>query len=189
MTKHLIILLVSSGLLLSGCHDKEREQQLEQREQALLEKEKQFALKETDYQALVRMRDSLTATHDTMVIVAAWPETIAGAWTSKVICTESSCPDYVVGDQRSDLWEFSSDSTQIVTKVINNNKLVRVYAATYADNQISLSFRTDSATSKQVEMNVVLNEITPTKMKGTRALSIDNKCSAKFSVELSRTNQ
>ncbi|GAB3996361.1 hypothetical protein GCM10028807_38710 [Spirosoma daeguense] len=185
MTNYVAILLLGSGLLLVGCHDKEREQQLEQREQALLEKEKQFALKEADYQSLTKMRDSLMIKQDT-TIVAAWPSSIAGQWNSKVICIESNCPDYAVGDQRSDLWEFSSDSTQMVTKVINNNKLVRVFGANYADNQINLSYKTDSTAAKQVNMNVLLNEISASKLKGTRTVMVDNKCTARFSVELSR---
>lgn len=180
------IAILYAGLLLGSCQDKDREKQLGQREQALLEKEQQFALKESEYQALIKMRDSLVTMRDTMVIVSAWPAEISGQWNSKLICTESTCTDYVVGDQRSDIWEFSSDSTQIVTKVINNNQLVRVYAATYANNQINLHFKTDSTATKQVEMNVVLSEIAPNKIKGVRTLAVDNKCTARFTVELNR---
>ncbi|GAB3254428.1 hypothetical protein GCM10027347_14880 [Larkinella harenae] len=186
MTRNVASVLISLVLLLAGCRNREREQQLILREQTLLEKEKQFALREADYQALTKMRDSLIAMQDTVVMVAAWPETIAGQWSSKVICTESNCSDYVVGDQRSDVWEFSSDSTQMVTKVINNNTLVRVYAARYANNEITLSFKTDSTASKKVEMSVVLNEISPNKLKGVRTLTIDDKCNARFTVDLTR---
>lgn len=186
MTRSIAIILLSSGLLLAGCRNREREEQLALREQALFEKEKQFALKEADYQALNKMRDSLMAARDTTVVIAAWPEAIAGQWSGKVLCTESNCSDYLVGDQRSDIWEFSSDSTQIVTKVINNNTLVRVYTAKYTANEISLNFKTDSTANKQVEMNVVLNEISPNKLRGVRTLTIDNKCNARFTVDLSR---
>jgi len=186
MTRCLAILLMCLGLLLVSCHNKEREQQLAQREEVLLEKEKQFALKETDYKALIKLRDSLIASRDTMVMIASWPATIAGQWNGKLVCTESTCTDYVVGDQRANIWEFSSDSTHMVAKIINDNQLIRVYTATYANNQIELNFKTDSATSKPVEMKVILNDITPTKMTGTRTLTVDNACTAKFSVELSR---
>lgn len=179
-------------LLFAACYDKQREQQLVQREQALLEKEKQFALKETEYQALIKMRDSLltrrmadSGKKNGMVNVN-WPPEIAGLWNGKVVCTESSCSDYVAGDVRTDVWEFGSDSSQLVAKVINNNKLIRVYTAVYNNNQARLHFKTDAAIDKQVEMNILLNEISAAKIKGLRILTIDDKCTAKFSVELSR---
>ncbi|OIN61250.1 hypothetical protein [Arsenicibacter rosenii] len=186
MKRYLPLLFLVPALLLNSCRNQEREQQLAAREQALTEKEARFALKEAEYQSLLRMRDSLTANHDTIAFLREWPADIAGQWSSKLICTESTCPDYVIGDQRNDVWEFSSDSTRIITKVINNNKLVRVYNAAFADNQINLSFKTDSASAKQVEMSVLLNEISRDKIKGTRNISVDNKCAARFSVELSR---
>ncbi|MFD1143704.1 hypothetical protein ACFQ4C_21425 [Larkinella insperata] len=179
------ILFIGTVLILIACHDQERENHLIQREQALLEKEKQFALKEADYQALAKMRDSLTALRDTLV-VAVWPPAIAGQWNSRVICTESTCSDYAIGDQRSDVWEFSSDSTQMVTKVISANRLVRVYTAKYTNNEVRMSFKTDSSAQKQVEMTVLLNDLNPNKMRGTRTVMVDNQCNATFTVELSR---
>lgn len=185
-TKNIARLLGILCLFLAGCHDQEREQRLQQREKAVLEKEKQFALKEADYQALTNLRDSLIALRDTGTLIAAWPDSIIGQWGSRVVCTASNCPDYVIGDQRSDIWEFSSDSTQMLTKVISNKALVRVYTGKFANREISLSYKTDSSATKQVDMNVVLMDISPTKMKGMRTVSVDNKCNAQFTVELSR---
>lgn len=185
------IAVLLSGLLLAACSNKEREQQLETREQALLEKEKAFALKETEYTALLQLRDSLIAAQkaDTAVnetVVVSWPPTLAGTWNSSLVCTESNCSDYIIGDRRTDTWELSTDSTQLVAKVTSNNKLVRVYRATYADNIIKLHFKTDSASAKQVDMNVLLDDIGSNKIRGSRTVSVDNKCLAKFSVELTR---
>jgi hypothetical protein len=80
-----------------------------------------------------------------------------------VICTESNCSDYVVGDQRTDTWEFDSDSIQLVTKIINNNNLVRLYSGKFENNEAKLTFKTDSTSKKQVEMNVLLNDFQPIK--------------------------
>lgn len=195
MLKNILLCLIFVWLLMSACRDEEKEKQLLQREQALLEKEKQFALKETEYQALLKMKDSIIAkyvadsTRSDSLLATTWPADIAGQWSSKVFCSESNCPDYVVGDQRTDTWEFSTDSAQLVAKVINNNKLVRIYTATYENSQIKLHFKTDSAASKQVEMNIDLNDIGTKKIKGSRIVTIDNKCTAKFSVDLTRTSQ
>lgn len=181
-----ILLLIGVFPGLSGCYDREREERLIRREQRLLVREKQFALKEAEYLSLVKMRDSLRTLPDTVIVSPVWPEQIAGYWNSKVTCSESNCPDYVVGDQRNDTWLFSSDSTQLTTKVISNNNLIRVYNASFNDDLITMRFRTDSSASRQVIMSVTLSEISPNRIRGLRTILIDNRCTARFNVELTR---
>ncbi|SHK62301.1 hypothetical protein [Epilithonimonas mollis] len=172
--------------LLSSCQNKQ-DDALALREKELLKKEQEFALKEADYQSLVKMRDSISSIKkDTASVIKAWPEAIAGSWNGKVICTESNCSDYVIGDQRTDNWVFVSDSTQMAVKILNNNKIVRIYTSEYTNDEIRMKFRTDSTSSKKVEMNILLDDITPTKMRGTRTVISDKNCIAKFSVELVR---
>ncbi len=55
----------------------------------------------------------------------------------KDVCRESDCNDYVVGDQRSDNWEFAGDSSGIFTRIINKDKLLRVYSAEVDSTEIS----------------------------------------------------
>lgn len=183
------ILLFSLLFLLLNCDNKEKANDLAVREKQLLEKEKSFAQKESDYQSLLKMRDSIFSKKDAdSVKVLIWPAEISGSWTGKVICTESNCSDYVVGDQRTDTWEFDSDSTQLVAKIINNNNLVRLYTGKFNNNEIKLNFKTDSTAKKQVDMNVLLNDISPNKIKGIRTIAVDN-CMARFSVELLRSTK
>lgn len=169
---------------LLGCADKQREERLKQREEALSQKENLFALKEAEYQSLLKMRDSLLSIQKDTIVPEGWPEFVTGLWNSKVICTQSTCGNYVVGDVRTDQWEFGYDSTRLIAKVSSNNKLVRVYNGNYKDSVISLSFLSDSTSQKRVAMNISLTEITPDKLKGTRIVNVDNACSATFSVEL-----
>lgn len=189
MTIRTLFAVTLLALVICSCYDREREERLTTRERNLLVREKEFAMKEAEYRALLRMRDSLMTLKDTLHTITMWPEYISGEWSAKVTCTESNCADYVVGDQRKDIWLFSQDSTQIVTKVINNNQLVRVYKASYTPDLINLNFRTDSAASKQVVMNVILNDISDQKMRGTRIITVDNRCTAKFNVELNRISK
>lgn len=185
--KHIrLFVLLGTFPLLISCYDREREERLTTRERNILVKEKEFAMKESEFLALQRMRDSLNSHVDSSLLFKSWPSEIEGYWNSKIVCTESSCSDYAVGDQRNDTWLFSSDSTQMVTKILNNNTLVRVYSASYANDLINLKFKTDSTASRQVAMNVLLNEISPTKLRGIRTVSVDNKCTARFNVELNR---
>lgn len=174
-------------LFLNSCQNK-NDETLTLREKELSKKEQEFALKEADYQSLLKMRDSLNNTikQDTIVSPKIWPPELAGAWTGKVVCTESNCSDYVIGDQRTDNWVFVSDSTQMAVKILNNNKIVRIYNSEYTNNEIKMNFKTDSTSSKKVEMNVLLDDITPNKIRGTRTVTSDKNCVAKFSVELVR---
>jgi hypothetical protein len=186
MNKYIPASMILMTLMLSACCSNEKEQELITREQALLEKEKMFAAKDAEYQILLRMRDSILSSIKDTPAVYMLPETIVGQWSSKVVCTESGCPDYVIGDQRTDIWEFINDSTRIIVKNINNNNVIRVYSGTYDGNLIHLAFKTDSTAEKQVEMNVWLNDIKESKIRGVRNVVIDNKCTAKFSVDLDR---
>ncbi|WP_034670173.1 hypothetical protein [Chryseobacterium populi] len=188
MVKKILLILLIIPFFLMSCNDTQKEKNIVEREQQLLEKEKLFAQKESEYQALLKMRDSVFAKKDS-VQITVWPAEIAGSWNGKVICTESNCSDYVVGDQRTDTWEFDSDSTQLVAKIINNNNLVRLYSGKFESNEVKLNFKTDSTAKKNVEMNVRLNDISDTKIKGTRTISVDNTCLAKFSVELTRSSK
>ncbi|REC49386.1 hypothetical protein [Chryseobacterium pennipullorum] len=188
MLKNTFILLVAASFLLVSCNYKEKEKNLTDREKQLLEKEKIFAKKESEYQALLMMRDSIFAKKDSVVIAATWPDEISGPWNGKVICIESNCSDYAIGDQRTDIWEFDNDPTQPVTKIINNNNLVRLYTGKFENNEIKLSYKTDSTAKKNVEMNVLLNDISDNKIKGTRTIVSDG-CTAKFSVELVRSTK
>ncbi|MDC8103068.1 hypothetical protein ACNFU2_21000 [Chryseobacterium sp. PTM-20240506] len=188
MLKNTLLILFIVPLLLLSCDNRQKEKDLLEREQQLLEKEKLFAHKESEYQALIKMRDSIFTRKDSAKVMT-WPEEISGDWNGKVICTESNCNDYVVGDQRTDTWEFDSDSTQLVAKIINNNNLIRLYSGKFENNEIKLNFKTDSAAKKKVEMNILLNDISDTKIRGTRTVITDNNCTAKFSVELTRSSK
>ena len=189
MKRFITICILGIAILISACKDNEHEKELEKREQILLQKENNFALKEADYEALLKMRDSLLAKKDSVTdssVYKTWPAEIAGQWNSKVICTASTCNTYIVGDQRSDVWDFISDSSQMITRITSNKKLVRVYLGSYDGSQVKLNFSTDSTSPKHVIMNVFLNDIQPGIMKGTRTINIDSSCTATFSIELIR---
>jgi hypothetical protein len=176
-------------LLFLSCHDKAREQSLDEREQALTEKENKFALKEQDYESLLKMRDSLSSIKKADTITTHWPALISGLWSSKLLCIASSCNEYAVGDQKTnETWNFTSDSSKTLIAILNNanNALVRIYQAKYDSSGISLRFKTDSLAKRTVRMEVLLDQISNQRIKGTQTITIDSTCIAKFSVDLSR---
>lgn len=188
MTKNLSCLIIIGFTFITSCNDTKREEELIQREKALAQKELQFEKKEAEFFSLTKMRDSLNSIKDT-TIYRTWPDSVSGIWSSKVICTESNCSDYVIGDQRVDNWEFTQDSTGLITRVLNNkNEIVRTYNAKFSPKGILLQFKTDSLAERQVVMDINLDNIKSDKLIGKRKISIDNNCSAMFNVELTRPN-
>lgn len=182
-----LLLLFAAALLVASCSDPKRVQELDKREQNLLQREKEFASKAADYQSLLLMRDSLFSRKDTGML-SAWPESIQGSWNGKIVCKESNCSDYVVGDQRVDNWEFVSDSTGLFTRVINKGKLIRIYSADADSTTYRLNYQTDTAASRKVMINVTLKPVDSTLIKGTQIINVNNNCTARFSVELVRTS-
>ena len=184
-TTILQILIIS--LLLASCSDN-RKADLDRKEQALMEREQQLSRKEAEFQRLLRMRDSLMAQQTDTSVTARWPESLTGSWNCKMVCTESNCTNYVVGDQRTDVWEFTGDSSGIYTRVISNNKLLRTYQAQYDTAGIALHFVTDSTAAKMVTMKVLLQQNAADNLKGIQTTTMENGCTAKFSVDLSRSS-
>lgn len=180
------ILLLMSFLLLNSCDFSKKTEELDLRESKLLEKEKAFALKEADYQSLLKMRDSLFAEKDSVETVLL-PHNIFGKWNGKIICTDSNCPENMIGDVRNDAWEFIQDGQNISAKVINRTGQIRVYQGTYNGSEIRLNYKSDSSATKKTEINIVLNDIQDNKIKGTREFTGENNCVSRFSVDLDKS--
>lgn len=171
-----------------ACKHSIREEQLARREQELLEKERKFALKEAEYRALLRMRDSLIASGTDTSGMIAWPPSVIGRWNSRVRCTASDCSEYVIGDQRSNIWEFPADSSGLVTKIVDNRtaRVIRVLTGTFDNGAILLNFSAEPEASKDFQINAILNPVDSNLIQGTQIVRIGQNCTATFSVELSR---
>jgi hypothetical protein len=182
-----ILLLLFLTCLFISCKNK-KELELQEFEKALNLREQKITEKESDYKALLSFRDSIYALKDTVKDITSsikeWPDNIEGIWNSKMLCRESNCSKYVIGDQRNETWQFVSDSTGIYTNVLNNKKLTRVFQAKYVDDKILLEFKTDSISKNSVKMNVVLDDIKNNVIKGTQTITGQDNCTARFSVEL-----
>ena len=184
MKKNLLLFL---ACVFISCENK-KELELQNREKALVLREEQLAQKEADYKSLLLFRDSIMSLKDTVEDAVEsrkeWPKNIQGIWNSKMLCRESNCSKYVIGDQRNESWQFSSDSTGIYTNVLNNKKLIRVFKAKYIDDKIFLEFNSDSISKNKTKMNVVLDDIQDNVIKGTQTITGQDNCTAKFSVEV-----
>lgn len=193
MNKILPFLMLISCTI--SCGNSDREQQLKEREKALQIRIDSFAAKENDYKALLRMKDSIAALDSikkhtdsiNLTAVKPWADSLAGKWNGRIICTESNCTDYVIGDQRVNTWDFTNDTLKLYANLLNNkNEVVRTYDAVFKGNDIILLHITDPSSAKNIQMRTLLNTIEKDKLKGTYTIVKENDCIAKFSIELTR---
>lgn len=185
------LLFLTIALILFSCNNK-KEQELLLRENTLLEREKQFEDKEAEYDKLLKMKDSLLSVSkvkDTLPKIQGWPENLKIKWNSKMICKESNCSNYVIGDQRTEIWEFTSDSTGMYTNVVSNNQIKRVFTGQYLENKIVLDSAKETSAKTKIKVSVVLDDIKNNIIKGTQTVVGQDNCTAKFSVELTPSNK
>ncbi|MFB9076331.1 hypothetical protein ACFFLS_19330 [Flavobacterium procerum] len=179
-------ILLLTILLLMSCGRKEKD--LEAREKQLLFREKEFSAKEEDYKNLLKFRDSVlledSIKSDTSYS-RVWPDSLKGSWNGRLICRESSCSTYVIGDQRTEKWIFENDSLGALVKILDNNQLKRILRADYISDKAELSFIADSLNSGNVKINAVLDNFNKKVIKGTQTITGRDGCLVKFSIELS----
>jgi hypothetical protein len=186
MKYNFLIFFALNFFFLNSCNNSKKNIELTAREQKLSEREKEFSLKESDYQNLLKMRDSLFAKRDTTNI-AVIPENILGKWNGKMICTESNCPENMIGDVRTDTWEFSSSGSNVSAKVTNKAGNVRIYTGNYNGSELRLSYRSDSSSIKKTKINIPLNGIQNNQIKGIRQVIGENNCVSRFSLDLEKS--
>lgn len=190
MTSRKLFLLFFVSIIFS-CSNK-KEQELILRENALLEREKQFQDKEAEYDKLLKFKDSLLSVStikDTLPKAKEWPDSLKIKWNSKMICKESNCSNYVIGDQRNEIWEFTSDSTGMYTNVISNNEIKRVFTGQYLESKIVLDSAKETSSKNKIKVSVILDDIKKNIIKGTQTITGQDNCTAKFSVELTPSNK
>ncbi|MHA6696778.1 hypothetical protein [Chryseobacterium sp. A301] len=159
--------------------------ELEKREAALQEKESAFALKQADYQLLSQMRDSIVSSVDSLDIHPKL-DLIAGKWKGKIVCTESSCPEYVVGDTRIDDWQLEVVAGIVTAKNLNKSGFIRVYKGTIENNQLKLYYNSPADATTVLNIGIVFPDLSANKLSGSRNVQIDGKCQSKYTIELSR---
>lgn len=172
-------------LVFMSCTDeKSKQDAIKLKEQALLEKEKSLALKEAEYQSLLKLRDSIASAQDSTAVnpLAAL---IMGEWKGKIVCTESNCQDYVVGDTRIDDWEVSELNGEIIAKNLNKSGTVRVYKGKFEGATLVMKHTSESP-EKRLDLKLNFTTVEPGKLSGTREVQVNQSCVSKFSIELLR---
>ena len=167
---------------LLSCTDDQKEQSLLQREQNLSAREKDFEIKEAEYKSLLSLRDSLENIEEEIPVQTVLPEGILGKWSGKMVCTESTCADHVIGDQRNDIWEFSANGLKMTNKTGGE----RLFTATLVGTELKLTSDETANITSRSSITLSIDDLQNGRMKGTREFIGQDECIAKFSVELEK---
>lgn len=189
MFRCISICTISLILLFLSCNDCQKENQaMLAKEQELITRENIWSQKQSEYESLLKFKDSIQSLTDSLTVLK-WPDSLAGKWNTKIICTDSNCNDYVIGDQKVNVWILTNDSIGLQANELNgSDELIRTYTVNYTKNMINLLYQTDSLAKKQVQIRINLDNLKANKITGKRILTVDNYCTAVYNVELTRPN-
>ena len=189
--KLLIMILFLFSILLGGCDIRKREQvltkrenELNQKEQELFVKEKALQLKEEE---LLRRTQSIDSLNNNAIIDSVFinPEFV-GLWSVQLNCIETSCTGSAVGDVKSEQWDISYQDNKTIAKVIDHEKVVRVYSGTSTSNSIEMSFQQSGVAANQVTNMVIrLEQTAKNRMEGRREITrLPENCKIVYAVEM-----
>ena len=193
-------------LLLSSCADRQRKDQLDTREASLNQKEQELLLMEKDLQLkeqkLLEMQvrfDSLqrkdtfqisdtSRTTDTARVIdtTAIIPSVAGLWSVKMTCIETTCSVSAVGDTKIEQWEISYHNDHLVARVMTQDQLTRIYTGTINQKTIELADNIDKTSSQAATRIVIrLRMIDDSNMEGQREL-IREDCKVIYSLQMQK---
>lgn len=189
--KPLIFILFMCSILLGSCDIRKREQVLTKRENELNQKEQELFLKEKALQLkeeeLLRKTQTLDSLNDSVIIDSVFinPEFV-GLWSVQLNCIETSCAGSAVGDVKTEQWQISYDDNKTIAKVIDHEKVVRVYSGTSTSNSVEMSFQqTGSATNQVTNMVIRLEQTAKNRMEGRREITrLPENCKIVYAVEM-----
>jgi hypothetical protein len=177
-------------IFLAGCGLRERETALEKKEAALLQREQELVLREQSL--LLReqsFRDSILLARDTVKpdSLTERDTRIEGAWNVKMTCTETSCPGSAIGDTRSEVWIFSFQDNALLARVMDGEKLVRIYTGKLVDNNIEMEEASSaSAAPSDTKMIIRLSVKNDRSMEGQREILRNVNCRILYALQLTR---
>jgi hypothetical protein len=146
-------------------------------------------LKEKSLQARETELQEREAHLDSTLIDSAFvyhPE-LPGTWNVEMSCTETTCSGSAVGDTKSEIWEISYQGKLIIAKVIEKDKLSRVYTGYYSGNDLELNYQDYAAAAeKATVMTVRLKELSPGQMEGRREINRGETCKIVYTVGMKK---
>src|SRR5690606_26218417 len=171
--KWLQLLFVLSLMFCSSCGLKEREQsiknkdaELNKRQQALVIWEQELTQKERSLEEREYRLDSTRREIDSVVIHGP---SVAGRWQVKMQCVETSCTGSAIGDVKTEQWEFRTSGNEVIVEAYAGKNLIRIYNGKYTRTGMQL---TDKSGLSATTMEVTLRMLNEKKMDGIREIDV-----------------
>lgn len=188
--KWMICLLLSS-FLFSGCDLQQKEEalkkkeaELNQKEQELILREKTIQFKEEELAKKEKRLDTL-AKDSTLML----NPNLAGTWSTKMTCVETTCTGSAVGDTKTEQWTISYEANHIIARAMADDKLVRVYTGSFNGNTIELTQESQATSSEPPTRMVVRLMLKDAgKMEGQREIVRNKDCKIVYALEMQKQN-
>jgi hypothetical protein len=182
--------------IVASCNDaqkqknlKIKESDLNAREQDLLLREKTVEMKEQELNEKqkkadsLKSKDSLSSAKDSIQL----NQNLIGTWSVKMTCTETSCTVSAVGDTKTEHWNLSYQGTRLVAKVIDKNKLSRIYSGPFNQNSVIMTeYRDSSNAATDSRMTVRLNILNDKNMEGKREIIMEDDCRIIYTLQMNK---
>ncbi len=190
MSNFFFCLVMLACLVFASCQQNNGAQTLDEREALLDEREQALLAKEDDYRSLVKMRDSLlNVQQDTgqianVAAAANWTDSLLGNWDSRLLCTSTSCKSYVIGDQRTEQWQFLKDSTGFYLAVEGKSSGTKRYDCELTANVGELRLVSAERDVMAAQNLLTFSSIGSTTIRGQQRTTGHDNCKLIFSVQL-----
>ncbi|KAA5543968.1 hypothetical protein [Adhaeribacter rhizoryzae] len=182
-------------LMLFGCGIREREELVQKREAALARKEQELLVMENNLQ----LKEAELMKREQQLKTAQKPDTLAqpiagdinlalvGAWSARMVCTETTCSGSAVGDTKTETWELSYQNNLVIAKAMTGENLARIYTGTYHNNLLELTENVElTAASPATKMVVRLTLLNPTTLVGQREIIRAGDCRIVYDLQLNK---
>lgn len=181
----IILLLYSCGFEDRRKQLDERERAINAREQAVMLKEKEIRLAEDSLKRYAAKMDSASRMLTEQVLPL--PDSLAGAWNVTMICSQTNCSGFAVGDIRKENWLVSGNGSTVGVRAMQGDKLIRVYTGSFTGTGLKLSTPESEALQPAVTMQVTLKIDNINKMSGQRLITQTDGCETTFKVDMDRS--
>jgi uncharacterized protein (DUF3084 family) len=181
-----------------ACNYNDRKLQLDERENEIREKEKKLVnfqrdlyLKEDELNKRERKLDSVenlrkeedsisSAQIDTLAT-----QSLSGAWSVEMECTQSTCANSAVGDTQRETWNLAINKNRVLVEAVSSNNVARFYKGSLEQNTINLDEAIPKTGSSGTTILIRLTISDPNYMQGDREL-IREDCRVTYSLKMQK---
>ncbi|MBZ4192314.1 hypothetical protein [Niabella beijingensis] len=163
----------------------ERERAINAREQAVMLKEKEIRLAEDSLKRYAEKMDSASRILAEQVLPL--PDSLAGSWNVTMVCSQTNCSGFAVGDIRKENWLLSGNGSTVGVRAMQGDKLIRVYTGSFTGTGLKLSTPETEASQPSATMQVTLKIDNVNKMSGQRLIIQADGCETTFKVDMDRS--